>query len=137
MTRKPTHQKSAEHEVDVEILSKGKAAVEDFDASQELVVQPKKPENKLISIRLPMDTIVRLRAIAGKRGMGYQQLIKQYLAEALTREQHRTWVWTSAAFQQGYPIGERCFLGSTTTQMPTVESCVADVSNYKETVYGR
>jgi predicted DNA binding CopG/RHH family protein len=122
--------------VDAEILAKGKAAVEDFDASQELVVQPKKSENKLISIRLPMETIVRLRAIAGKRGMGYQQLIKQYLADALTREQQRTWVLTSAAFQEGYPIGERCFVGSTAIQMPAVESCVADVSNYKEIVYG-
>lgn len=125
MTRKPAHLKSVGHEVDVEILTKGKAVAEDFDAAQELYVQPKKQESRPISIRLPMDIIVRLRRVAERRNMGYQQLIKLFLAEALLRQQQHIEVWSSNVFQEGYPVGERYVAGSA-SDYPSTEGNMAD-----------
>ena len=76
-----------EREVDRELISKGKDALKDFDESQAFYVPGKKRESKLISIRLPMDMIHKLREIANRRGdVGYQSLIKIYLADSLKRE---------------------------------------------------
>lgn len=41
---------------------------------------------KNISVRLPVTDIERARKLAGKRGVGYQTLIKTLLHEALKRE---------------------------------------------------
>ena len=77
--------------VDNEILSKGKNAAKDFDESQEIYVEPKHITNKLISIRLPVDMIKDLRIIAQMRGdIGYQQIIKTYIAEGLLRDDRKT-----------------------------------------------
>jgi len=76
-----------EREVDQELISKGKEALKDFDESNSFRVVPSKQESKLISIRLPMEMIRQLREVASQRGdIGYQQLIRLYLAEALLRE---------------------------------------------------
>ena len=76
--------------VDQEILSKGKDIVNDFDEAEALYVPAKKRANKLISIRLPMDMIKNLHQIAErKQVIGYQQLIKNYLSEAILLEQSR------------------------------------------------
>jgi len=76
-----------EREVDQELISKGKDALKDFDESQALHVPGRKRESKLISIRLPMDMIRRLRAVAMQKGnLGYQQLIRLFLSEALLKE---------------------------------------------------
>lgn len=73
--------------VNREILSKGKDVVKDFDDSQEIFVEPKQLKSKLISIRLPMIMISNLRIIARDRGdIGYQQIIKTYIAEGLVRD---------------------------------------------------
>ena len=73
--------------VNREILSKGKGAIKDFDDSQEIYVQPKQLKSKLISIRLPTIMISNLRVIARERGdIGYQQIIKTYIAEGLLRD---------------------------------------------------
>ena len=70
-----------EKEVDEELIKKGKSAINDFDESQSLHVRSQKPENKMISIRLPQAMIETLRVIAiGKGDIGYQQLIKTYIA---------------------------------------------------------
>jgi nucleoside-diphosphate-sugar epimerase len=46
-----------------------------------------KDENKLISIRIPEGVIDQLRNVAGEKGnLGYQQLIKSYISEGLTKE---------------------------------------------------
>lgn len=73
--------------VNREILRKGKNAIKDFDSSQEVRIEPKKLTSKLISIRLPKEMIVNLRKIATARGdVGYQQIIKSYIAEGLIRD---------------------------------------------------
>ena len=41
---------------------------------------------KNVSVRLPVTDIARARKLAGKRGVGYQTLIKTLLHEALKRE---------------------------------------------------
>ena len=76
--------------VDNEILSKGEDVVKDFDYSQEVYVEPKVMENKLISIRLPGIMLKDLRVVAERRGdIGYQQVIKTYIAEGLLRDSQR------------------------------------------------
>lgn len=73
-----------------EILNKGKDIVKDFDDSEGVYVEPKPLESKLISIRLPMVMISNLRIVARLRGdIGYQQIIKTYIAEGLERDNQR------------------------------------------------
>lgn len=73
--------------VDRELIAKGQDALRDFDESKAIRVVPKKIENKLISIRLPMTMIQGLRHVAVKKGdIGYQQVIKIFIADGLTRE---------------------------------------------------
>ncbi len=75
-----------ERDVDQELISKGKDVLKDFDESKALRVPGKKRESKLISIRLPRDMIQRLRAVAMQKGnLGYQQLIRMLLDEALSK----------------------------------------------------
>ena len=77
-------------EVDDEIIKKGKAVVNDFDDSSEFYVQAKRPESKLISIRLPIDMIRALRQIATLKGdIGYQQMIKTYIAEGILEDSQK------------------------------------------------
>ena len=79
---------SIEEEVDREIIAKGKNVIHDFDESQALHSPAKKRENRLISIRLPMAMIDQLREAAIKRGdIGYQQMIKIFIADGLLRSQ--------------------------------------------------
>lgn len=86
MKEKKVHYNS----VDEEILSKGKEITKDFDDSKEFSVMPKPQENKLISIRLPMAMIRALRAIARMKGdIGYQQIIKTYIADGLSHDQQQ------------------------------------------------
>ena len=78
-----------EKEVDEELIKKGKAAINDFDESQVIHVRSQKSESKMISIRLPQTMIEMLRSIAIKKGdIGYQQLIKTYIAEGLLLDRH-------------------------------------------------
>ena len=66
---------------------KGLKAREDFDHSESLVVRAKKRPNRLISIRLPINMIDQLRKAAEAKGdIGYQQMIKAYIAEGLIRD---------------------------------------------------
>lgn len=74
-------------EVDDEIFEKGKDIEKDFDASQRIVISFSKTETKLISIRLPKWQLNQLREVAQRKGdIGYQQLIKIYVAEGLLKE---------------------------------------------------
>jgi hypothetical protein len=77
--------------IDNEMLNKGKDIINDFDDSKEIYVEPKQMTHKLISIRLPLTMIKDLRIIAEKRGdIGYQQVIKTYIAEGLLRDTQRS-----------------------------------------------
>lgn len=76
-----------EKAVDRELVEKGKEALKEFDEAEAVHVSAKRRDSKLISIRLPMDMLKQLREVAQKRGdIGYQQLIKSYLADGLERE---------------------------------------------------
>jgi len=78
---------SYEENVNEDIIKKGKNVVKDFDDSQEIYVPVKRPVNKLISIRLPMKMIEDLRKAAVAKGdIGYQQIIKTYIADGLLRD---------------------------------------------------
>ncbi|HTL48575.1 MAG TPA: NAD-dependent epimerase/dehydratase family protein [Verrucomicrobiae bacterium] len=47
----------------------------------------KSADNQLISIRIPKDVLEKLRGVAGQKGdIGYQQLIKAYIAGGLNQE---------------------------------------------------
>ena len=82
MIRKRT---SIERKVDRELISKGSNASKDFDETQALYIPARKRESKLISIRLPMDMLRRLRIFSEQKGdIGYQQLIRILLDEALS-----------------------------------------------------
>ena len=73
--------------VDDEILKKGKNIVKDFDESAEIFVPARKRKNKLISIRFPIAMIRELRRVSTQKGdIGYQQVLKAYIAEGLSRE---------------------------------------------------
>lgn len=80
-----------EEEVDRELIAKGREAFHDFDESEALHVPAKKRESKLISIRLPSVMIKELRDLAVRKGdVGYQQLIKIFIAEGILRSQYET-----------------------------------------------
>ena len=75
-----------EHQVDEEIIAEGKHVLKHVDWSQSLQV-PSKPLHKLISIRLSIDMIQQLHHAADRKGhIGYQQVIKAYVAEGLARD---------------------------------------------------
>lgn len=88
MNKKRTN---AERDLDREMIKKGKSLSADFDADQELRVTAQSRDTRLISIRLPIKMIQQLREVAVKRGcIGYQQIIKLYLSEALNRGEFRS-----------------------------------------------
>jgi len=85
--------------IDHEMLNKGKEIIKDFDDSKEIYVEPKQMTHKLISIRLPLTMIKDLRVIAQKRGdIGYQQIIKAYIAEGLLRDDQNNRIQSSSYY---------------------------------------
>ena len=84
---KNTNRKKYTKEVDKEIISKGKDVVGDFNRAEALTL-PAKTGNKLISIRVPIDLLKRLRRRADAMGdIGYQTLIKIYIAAGLHKDE--------------------------------------------------
>ena len=92
-----------EKAVDRELVDKGKEALKEFDEAEAIRVPAKRRDSKLISIRLPMDMLKQLREVAQKRGdIGYQQLIKSYLADSLERETGSSNVEAFGLFLKNY-----------------------------------
>ncbi|MBI4677918.1 MAG: hypothetical protein HY748_10080 [Elusimicrobia bacterium] len=76
------------NDIDSELISKGKAAAEDFDAAAAVTVTPEPAPNKMIAIRLPVRMIQQLKLVAAQKGvLSYQQLIKTYIAAGLSNDQ--------------------------------------------------
>jgi predicted DNA binding CopG/RHH family protein len=76
-----------EDDIDAELIAKGKAAADDFDASAAVSISPIPTPNKMIAIRLPTRMIHQLKQTAAQKGfLGYQQLIKAYIAAGLANE---------------------------------------------------
>lgn len=78
-----------EQEVDRELEAETKEELlAEFDQSQALHVPARKTENTLISIRLPKTMIKGLRDVAIQKGdIGYQQLIKIFIADGLSKSE--------------------------------------------------
>lgn len=53
------------------------------------ILPPPRPRAKLISVRFEEDSLRRLRELARRRGMKYQTLLKQFVAERLYEEERR------------------------------------------------
>lgn len=69
------------------MLNKNMRLLKDFNNSEEILVTPKKLKSKIISIRLPIAMLNNLKIIASKKGdIGYQQIIKIYIAEGLIKD---------------------------------------------------
>ena len=93
--------------IDNEMLSKGKEIAKDFDDSKEVYVESKQMTHKLISIRLPLTMIKDLRVIAEKRGdIGYQQVIKTYIAEGLLRDTRSSYNQTTIYYGRSYIVSQ-------------------------------
>jgi len=58
----------------------------DYNKAKLVIFPNLKPSTKSISIRLPEWIIAQLKAIANKRDIPYQALIKMFLAEKLEEE---------------------------------------------------
>lgn len=50
---------------------------------------PPRPRTKPIALRLDSDVLGRVRALARKKGKGYQTLMKEFIAERLYEEEKR------------------------------------------------
>ena len=115
---------------DAELEAKGKDAIRDFDDSQALFVPAKKRVSKLISIRLPMGMIKELRDVASKKGdIGYQQLIKIFIADGLLKSQFENSSFASVCWPQAR-FGEWKNLGNSS-------SYLEELSTLSELRYGR
>lgn len=76
-----------DREVDNEIESEGKNVFKGVDWTKELHVLPRTSTTRPISIRLPVQMIHQLKIAAENKGqIGYQQVIKTYITEGLSRE---------------------------------------------------
>ena len=114
--------------VDEEILAKGKNVIEDFDDAEGMYVTPKPLQNKLISIRLPMVMINTLRVVAQIKGdIGYQQLIKTYIAEGLNRDQQRI-IYSQYVVVMGNSLGSSSLVEEFPKESSISESCITKIS---------
>ncbi|CAN5545490.1 CopG family antitoxin [soil metagenome] len=55
----------------------------------ELPLPRPKTRSSITSIRFEDDTLTRLKKLAGKKGMGYQTLLKEFVLERLYEEEKR------------------------------------------------
>ncbi|MBX7059000.1 MAG: BrnA antitoxin family protein [Leptospirales bacterium] len=61
-----------------------------FETSEKVSFAELRPTTRSISIRLPVPLMDRLRALANKRDVPYQSLIKLFLAERVETETKRS-----------------------------------------------
>ena len=60
----------------------------DWNTAQAAVFPNLKPSTETISLRLPSALLAELKALANKRDVPYQSLLKVFLAERVSRETH-------------------------------------------------
>lgn len=87
-TRKaaPTFDSEAEERTFWETHDTGPFA--DWDKARVAVFPNLKPSTETISLRLPAALLAELKALANKRDVPYQSLLKLFLAERVDRETH-------------------------------------------------
>ena len=61
----------------------------DWDQAERVVFPRLKPSTKTISFRLPESMLNQIRALANKRDVPYQSLIKVFLQERIDAEFHK------------------------------------------------
>jgi predicted DNA binding CopG/RHH family protein len=62
------------------------AAMEPLD---EQVLPPPRPRTKPVAVRFDESTLRRVKALAARRGKGYQTLLKEFVVERLYEEERR------------------------------------------------
>lgn len=67
----------------------GMIARNDVDADPLLDAIPTRPRTRPVPIRFDAGTLARLRALAARRGVGYQTLLKTFVMERLYEEEKR------------------------------------------------
>jgi predicted DNA binding CopG/RHH family protein len=70
--------------VEKELVTALRTGTAKWGTAQQLVQEAR--ESKNITIRMPVAEIARARAMAAKKGIGYQTYMKMLLKEALDRE---------------------------------------------------
>lgn len=60
----------------------------DYSKAKKVIFPNLKPSTRTISIRLPESLIEHLKALANKRDVPYQSLLKIFLAEKVEEEMH-------------------------------------------------
>jgi predicted DNA binding CopG/RHH family protein len=53
------------------------------------VLPPPRPRTKPVAVRFDESTLARVRALAARRGKGYQTLLKEFVVERLYEEERR------------------------------------------------
>ena len=72
----------AEHELDEPLL-------EAMAPPPEGLLPPSRPRTRAISLRLDEDLLRRLKAVARRKGKGYQTILKEFVLERLYDEEKR------------------------------------------------
>jgi predicted DNA binding CopG/RHH family protein len=72
----------ATHELGDELLQEMQGLGDD-------VLPPPRPRTRPIAVRFDEDTLGRVRALAARRGKGYQTLLKEFVVERLYEEEKR------------------------------------------------
>jgi hypothetical protein len=63
--------------------------LEKAEAVPEGVLPPPKPRTRPVAVRFDDDVITRLKAVAKRKGKGYQSLLKEFVSERLYEEEKR------------------------------------------------
>ncbi len=67
----------------------GEALLEAMTPPPEGLLPPPRPRSRVISLRLDEDLLGRLKAMARRKGKGYQTLLKEFVLERLYEEEKR------------------------------------------------
>ena len=65
------------------------SALFDWEHGVQVAMPELKPTTASISLRLPVSMLEELKALANKRDVPYQSLMKVYLSQQITRERNR------------------------------------------------
>jgi hypothetical protein len=70
-------------------IGPGMLAADDADTDPLLEAIPVRPRTRPVPIRFDDDTLTRLKALAARKGIGYQTLVRAFVTERLYEEEKR------------------------------------------------
>ena len=79
----------------------------DWTTARVAVFPNLKPSTETISLRLPAALLAELKALANKRDVPYQSLLKVYLAERVAHETHSVDVLSAQKSRRAGPSGTK------------------------------